>query len=503
MFHQQCADSLCPVTQTVIALARDGRQISLLSTQTGTVLDTSARLPFSMYGTAVDEDFGWLAAAGNERTEQHVNVALLRLRRAEDGTLCGFDAAATHAFGVGRLSRGSRNQANSVRFGCSRQLALPAAAACAAASPTLVCVVLVGSQDGSVYVYPLPTAAAADAPQPGRRALVRHRYETAVNCAAASPDGRWLAATGDTDVVYVVGCDTGFLELAACERLGLRLTRRQRLQTESAGSQYCVWSADGQRLAASSDTLHAVAVWAVPPPGAPAEFVPLARFAEFPRPALALTFLPPTADGSHLLAWSELDSNVYVADVDFAGANDAWARPLYNSCGMREMRSRGVQRIRLPPPAAPPELLAPMAYLNRITGLCCVGGALYVAQTARISRFPILAAWSKAQHAHFPAAFRRAVRTLLLGAAQSTPTDESAPAAPLLACLPKELLVHIVALAAMPRTCWLPARLSQQGEDALYIGRRELRDRPMLTDDEDDEDLDQMLGLGASSEDEE
>ena len=491
MFHQQCADSLCAVTQAVVAVGRETRQLSLLDTRTGEVLDTSRRLPFSVYGTAVDLESGLLAVAGNERTDENFNVALLRLR-SDDGGALTIDSSATRTFGVGRLSRGSRNQANSVRFGCSLQLALREGVD--ALRPTLVRVVIVGSQDRSVYVYPV---LAEGTP----RVLVQHRFETAVNCAAASPDGRWLAATGDTDAVYVVGSETGFLEAAGCERHALRLTRRQRLMHEQAGCQYCVWSADGQRLAASSDTLHAVAVWAVPAPGAHAEFVPLARFAEFPRPALALAFLPSTADGSHLLAWSELDSNIYVADVDYAGANDAWARPLYNSCGEREMCARGVQRIRLPTPAAAqPELYAPPGYLNRITGLCCAENALFVAQTTRISKFPILAAWSKEQHARFPIAFRRAVRTLLLGAAQSTLTDESVASRPLLTCLPKEVVLLIIAHAAMPRTCWLPARLSQEDEDARFVTQRFLRNRTVLTDEEDEDDA--MLSAGASSDEE-
>ena len=489
VFHQQCADSLCAVTEHVIAVGRETRQLSLLDTRTGEVLDTSRRLPFSVYGTAVDLESGFLAVAGNERTEDHLNVALLRLQRSDDGGSLKIDSSATRTFGVGRLSRGSRNQANSVRFGCSLQLALREGAD--ALRPALVRVVIVGSQDRSVYVYPV---LAEGTP----RALVQHRFETAVNCAAASPDGRWLAATGDTDAVYVVGSETGFLEAAGCERHALRLTRRQRLLHEQAGCQYCVWSADGQRLAASSDTLHAVAVWAVPAPGVHAEFVPLARFAEFPRPALALAFLPSTADGSHLLAWSELDSNVYIADVDRAGANDAWARPLYNSCGEREMCARGVQRIRLPTPTAQVvDLFAPPGYVNRITGLCCVGNALLVAQTTRISKFPILAAWSKEQHARFPIAFRRAVCTLLLGAAQSTHTDDSAPSRPLLTCLPKEVVLLIIAHAAMPRTCWLPARLSPEDEDARYMAQRFLRDRTLLTEDEGGDDA--MLSAGASS----
>ena len=496
MFHQQCADSLCTVTQSVVAVSRETRQLSLLDTRTGEVLDTSRRLPFSVYGTAVDLETGWLAAAGNERTGDNFNVALLRLQRSEEGSLT-IESSATRLFGVGRLSRGSRNQANSVRFGCSLQLALREGAD--TLRPTLVRVVIVGSQDRSVYVFPVP---ADGVPTQGtQRALVQHRFDTAVNCAAASPDGRWLAATGDTDAVYVVGSQTGFLEAAGCERHALRLTRRQRLLHEQAGCQYCVWSDDGQRLAASSDTLHAVAVWGVPAPGGHAEFVPLARFADFQRPALALAFLPSTADGSHLLAWSELDSNIYIADVDHAGANDAWARPLYSSCGEYAMCARGVQRIRLPTPLAQVEVFVPPGYLNRVTGLCCAGNALYVAQTTRITRFPILEAWSKEHHAHFPISFRRAVRTLLLGAAQSTPTDESAPFRPLLTCLPKEVLLLIVAHAAAPRTCWLPARLSREGEHARYLRRRNLRDRAALTEDEDEDDA--MLNAGSPSDEDE
>ena len=496
MFHQQCADSLCAVTHRLV-VGRETRQLSLLDTRTGEVLDTSRRLPFSVYGVAVDPQGGWLAAAGNERTDENFNVALLRLQRSDGGSLTIVSSeTATRLFGVGRLSRGSRNQANSIRFGCSLQLALREGAV--ALRPTLVRVVVVGSQDRTVYVYPVP---AEGVPVPSTlRALVQHRFDTAVNCAAASPDGRWLAVTGDTDAVYVVGSQTGFLE-AGCERHALRLTRRQRLLHEQAGCQYCVWSDDGQRLAASSDTLHAVAVWAVPAPGAHAEFVPLARFAEFLRPALALAFLPSTADGSHLLAWSELDSNVYVADVDHAGACDAWARPLYNSCGDNEMCARGVQRIRLPTPPAQVELFVPPGYLNRVTGLCCAENALFVAQTTRITKFPILAAWSKEHHAHFPVAFRRAVRVLLLGAAQSTPTDDSSPFRPLLTCLPKEVVLLIVAHAAVPRTCWLPARLSQEDEDARYLARRNLRDRAALTEDEEEDDA--MLSTGVPSDEDE
>jgi len=153
VFHQQSADSLCPFTRSVVVLVRESRQLSLLDTQTGSVLDTSARLPFNIYSTAVDEASGWTVAAGNERTEASINVALLRIRRAEDGSL-SFDPAMTRTVGVGRMSRGSRHQANCVRFGCSRKPppADAAAGAGAAEAAPPVRVLLVGSQDRSVYV---------------------------------------------------------------------------------------------------------------------------------------------------------------------------------------------------------------------------------------------------------------------------------------------------------------------------------------------------------------
>lgn len=91
-------------------------------------------------------------------------------------------------------------------------------------------------------------------------------------------------------------------------------------------------------------------------------------------------------------------------------------------------------------------------------------------------------------------AFRKAVRTLLLGAAQSTQADESAPAS-LLVCLPKEILVYIIALAAAPCTCWLPARLSQTEEDQRFMERRERRNRIVVTDEDEDEEDEEMSEL--------
>ena len=64
-----------------------------------------------------------------------------------------------------------------------------------------------------------------------------------------------------------------------------------------AGCQYCAWSADGALLGASSDSLHALAVWRVPAAGLEAEggagrLQPLFRLLHHQRAVLPLCFLP-------------------------------------------------------------------------------------------------------------------------------------------------------------------------------------------------------------------
>ncbi len=480
----------------------------------------------------VEPEESWVVAAGCEpRVPSRTNIALLRIQRpdADAPTAEDREEWALHLahpeFGVGRVSRNghSRSQVNSVRFGWSlRPAPPPEAAVLPPPSSSLVRVLLVGSQDRHVHVFPvarpgldgrLPPgdmrgAAAASTPAAGNGAvapLAVLPFPSAVNCAASSPDGRWLAATGDREEVYVAGADTGYLErgeATAAPRapLVLRLTSSQRFNNDvPAGCQYVAWSPNGARLAASSDTLHAVAVWAVPPRGSTAGFVPLARFSEHLRPVLALTFLPRAPGGApQLLAWAEMEANAYVADVDCAAASDAWRRPLRASLGRAYLRRCGVQRLRLPAP--PPTAVGEMLHQHqrqprRITGLCLTrGDRLLVAQRQTIHEYSIVGAWSKAQHALFPAAFRAAVRTLLLVAAAPPPPLGEGPG---VCGLPRDAITHIIALLAQPPAVWLPARLDAAAEADW------LEQRGFVADESDADEpfVDGADGMALSDED--
>ncbi len=428
---------------------------------------------------SVEPDSGFVVAAGCELGgERRTNVALLRFARDADGAWAFVHACAP--FGVGRLSRGARHQVNSVRFGWARMPAAPveeaAASAAPPAPPPLQRVLVVGSQDKHVYVFPVPTVPADGAPPPGPlRPLASPRFATAINCAAASPDGRFLASAGDREELYVTGSDDGYLA-ADVARHTLRLTTNTRMDNESAGCQYLAWSADTTRIAASSDTLGAVAVWAVPVFGAAPVFAQLARFVDHLRPVLALSFLPPPPRDAQqaqqaqqqLLCWAELEANAYVADVEHAAAADAWRRPLrVMPMGHKQLRRCAVQRVRLPEPAPQPEQQQMWPHgaadRRRITGLCVAsGGRFLLAQQHAIYEFKLVAGWSKALHARFPSAFRAAARAFLLAAAAPPPGE-----GPGLCALPKDVLLQIIALAAQPQAAWLPPRPDLHAEAEL------------------------------------
>ena len=482
------------------------------------------------HSVSVDAESRLVAAAGSERMQPRMNIALLRFGQDDDGKRSLVLACAE--FGIGRVSRNghSRIQANSVRFGCSRQPATADAAAAGTMPPTLR-VLLVGSQDRNVYA--LPTGLPDGSTPPGElRPLATVHFPSAINCAAASPDGRWLAATGDREELYVCGSEEGYLDRAGGQTADaapggiagqmvqvLRLTHQLRDVELPAGCQYVAWNEDGTRLAASSDTMFAVAVFAVPPRGA-ALFTPLARFSFHSRPVLALSFLPRTPGGTQLLAWAEVESNAFVADVDFAGANEAWSRPIRPAVGARWLRRCGVQRMRLPHmPAAEGQQL----HQRRITGLCVSGdGRLLVSLPSTVFDYSVVLAWcarstcfyfpstllltvraacttahnrSKANHTLFPAGFRAAVRTLLLAAA--TPPSEGLG----VWALPRDAIILIISMLAQPQSAWLPPRPSRAEEEVHLQWRGEVVLDSDAADSAGDEGGVMELGESSDSED--
>ena len=449
--HTQCADAVAALEGSLSVLCRE-RQLAVFDIERGITLLVSPLLPFDVYSLSVEPDLGWVVCGGCERTAEHYNVALLRLQR-EEGAHQPLALPILRAFAIGRVSPrfGSHDQVNSVRFGCSLQ------SASAAAPPVRVRVLLVGSQDKSVYCVAVPAPLPDGSLAPGPQALLaKHTFRTAINCACASPDGRWLAAVGDLEEVYVLGSETGFLDAERCTRAGFSYTLRFNdlllPVRDQAGCQYVVWSGDSARLAVSSDTLNAVAVWSLPqsplPVSAPA---PHCRFTQHQLPCLSLAFLP----HSHTLAFAEAGRCIYLADVDACARADAWRRPLTQRLSPYYLRRCGMQLLLL-------QNNLTTASAHRTTGLCVSAeGHLLVTLRRGLFQFTVLPDWSRAMHMHAPLAFRRATRALLLCAAALPPGAEEPPN---LASLPRELVLHIIALAAAPQSAWLPARLDEAKE---------------------------------------
>ena len=85
--------------------------------------------------------------------------------------------------------------------------------------------------------------------------------------------------------------------------------------------------------------------------------------------------------------------------------------------------------------------------------------------------------WSPATHHHWPDAFKAAARTLLLAGsiAGLRPTGRTRSGrgfgglaaagshTPGLGCLPREVLLRVIQLAAHPMSAWLPVGLAARG----------------------------------------
>ena len=461
--HEQCADAVAWLGGTLLLLCSHTQRLSVFDTARGCVVAQSAALPFEVYGIASDES-GWLCACGAVRTATNENVALLRLEVPDEGPP---RLVTCVAFGLdpprgARAAHRPRDQMNGVRFGWALEEHSAAApqggsaeelpdSGAASSGLRRVRVLLAASQDKHVYTLALPhgspaPSATGAAPQlRGHRQLSCLRFVTAVNCTAASPDGRWLVAVGDREECYVVGGARGWLSGDVARITLPLLDAASSLLRRPAGCQYACWSEDSRRLAVSSDSLNSVAVWAVSPDSS---FKPLARLDAFRHEVLALTFL----SGAHTLAFAEKESCIYAVDVDAAGEADAWRRPLSAVRGGVYLRERGVQRISLERMETP---AAHVAATPRITGLACgPEGRLFLSQDRRLLSFRPLTAWSRAKHALFPIRFRTAVLLLVLANHVRQETNEP----PGLAALPLDILLHIVSFAAVPQSVWLPPR---------------------------------------------
>ena len=475
--HNQCSDALASLGGSQLCLGKR-RSVSLFDTERGVSVCDSPTLPFDIYGLDADPTTGWVAAGGAERTSAHHHVALLRLAR--DGDATTWVVAHTFTCGEAHPATGASEQVNSVRFAAVRQ-----AAAGGERASAMLPVLIVGSQDSHVYVYPLPPVPSASASGPDARPLrpLRvHTFPVAINCACASPDGRLLAAAGDREEVYLLGGDAGFVDVneegAEVPHHTMQIMAEDPTpQFEPAGCQYLAWSADSRLLAASSDTVDGVAVWAVHPdcPSRLPEGV--ARILRHDTDLIGVTVLALSFVGaSHVLAWAERTNMVHAVDVDHLQALDrsCWEAPLYRGVGHDYLRTLGLQRLYLVPPEAPSEPLMwqPSGEPDRITGLCACGPDLLVSLPHAVFRLQAVTEWSRELHPQFPVSFRQAARTLLLCANQQPPLSGQPPT---LASVPPEVLTRIIALAAVPPSSWLRStRASAEEEEDMRDDNEEI-----------------------------
>ena len=223
------------------------------------------------------------------------------------------------------MSEYGREMLNCVRFGgSSRRARLRAAAE--PAKDVLVC----ASRDG--HCYALSVELEGDHADLTEEARIG--FPAAANAAAASPDGRCVAIVGDADssasragreahAAAAAAPVTHFLPVDGDPgSVGV-------VTGEPQGGMYVAWSADSETLAATSDSLHAVAVWRVTVakednttttfPDRVLSARRVAYLRDHAHPCLPVTFLP---SDPRVLVWAERGGRVHAYDLRAAERED-------------------------------------------------------------------------------------------------------------------------------------------------------------------------------------
>jgi len=257
-----------------------------------------------------------------------------------------------------------------------------------------------------------------------------------VNCAVPSPDGRFIAAVGDSrrvslleqapqeGGVYAVEGSKSLTFSAAAPKTFMGM------DVVDPGCQYCAWNSDSTLLAVSSDSLRAVYVWQV------ASGALVAKYEEVNhRPCLALQFMP---WDPQVLAWAEESSCVHLADV---GSNSREAHQ-----ALHLPRNDGVPKAGYPAPQRP---------RRRITGLAVSpSGTLFVSTKEKLLSRGLLHQWTTETHRLFPESFQEAVKTIVAGAGPGCSSPGAGDASSGLDSLPEPLLHNIIHRSAFPLASW-------------------------------------------------
>jgi len=205
-------------------------------------------------------------------------------------------------------------------------------------------------------------------------------------------------------------------------------------------SQYCNWNASSTLVAASSDNGRYVCVWQT------SNWTLVKMFdSSQRRPCLPLTF----ADNlDNVLLWAEdIASTVNVANVMVRNRRKDRALLKLPERISKKKREHFTKTINMMS-GMKRELIDG----QRITGIGCSRGLVYVATTELISRHQLIDEWAPAIHPKFNRRFRAAVREVLRGSSSAEAARES-----YLGKLPSGVLMRILAYAAFPTEEWVNA----------------------------------------------
>ena len=360
---------------------RDVRVLDASETSArGATLGRSEQLLFQVYSVTYDPDAKLVAVCGAVGLAGDVNLAVFRLSETRtsgrpntsdaDSDARDAEGSVSHARngdsvaesgpraddsvmfipvaekGVGAFGRYGREMLNCVRFG-----KLARAEADDDASTSTRNVLVCASQDEHCYVLSIEvrgdngpggapsrddgddaSVSGSDGGQGGRGARRRPRldatlveearlnFPVAVNAAAASPDGRCVAVVGDADFVMVNGGANGYGAAARSERLPIDGDPETLnvITGEPQGGMYAAWSPDSRYLAATSDSLHAVAVWRVhvstsrTDGGEDLRCHRVAYLRDHAHPCLPIAFLP---SDPNIVVWAERGGRVHAYDL--------------------------------------------------------------------------------------------------------------------------------------------------------------------------------------------
>lgn len=143
----------------------------------------------------------------------------------------------------------------------------------------------------------------------------KHNFGSAVNCAEVSPCGTMLAAATDSRTIQIMKAvgsanRSDFTSFCTCTFQGWT---RYEEENSDGSSQYLAWSPDGRYLAATSDSDSAVMIWLTKRFRAgEVALAPMAVLDDHIYPCLPVIFAPGSPS---IMVWAERSERVHVLDV--------------------------------------------------------------------------------------------------------------------------------------------------------------------------------------------